>query len=98
MKVGDKIKMAHSKQAKKRIVQSAKRQDANKTVRTYARTCMKNVDKAVEANDKALMASTFTAAMAALHKAVSKNIFKKNFAARNITKMAAKIRKANEAA
>lgn len=87
--------MAHSAQAKKRIRQSEVRNEANTALKSTVRTYMKKLDKAIEAGDKEAMALNFKLAMAGLHKAVSKNIFKKGFAARNISKMAAKIAKAN---
>lgn len=88
--------MAHTKQAKKRVRQAEVRRDANKQVKSKVRTYIKNVDKAIEAGDKDLIASSFKQAMSALHRAVSKKVFKKAFAARNISNMATKIRKANE--
>ncbi|MCP4355889.1 MAG: 30S ribosomal protein S20 [Proteobacteria bacterium] len=90
--------MAHSKQAKKRIVQADTRRDANKQFKTKVRTYIKNVDKALEEGDKEAIAANFKLAMSGLHRAVSKKIFKKAYAARNISRMAQSIRKANEKA
>lgn len=87
--------MAHSAQAKKRVRQSEVRNLANTKLRSEVRTYMKNVDKAIEAGDKEAIAKNFKLAMAGLHKAVSKNVFKKGFASRNISRMAASIKKAN---
>lgn len=87
--------MAHSAQAKKRIRQSEVRNEANTALKSTVRTYMKKLDKAIEAGDKEAMALNFKLAMAGLHKAVSKNIFKKGFASRNISRMASKIAKAN---
>lgn len=87
--------MAHTAQAKKRVRQNTTRNEANTAVRSEVRTYMKALDKAILAGDKDAMASSFKLAMAGLHQAVSKNIFKKGFADRNISRMAAKIRKAN---
>ena len=87
--------MAHSAQAKKRVRQNEVRNLANTKLRSEVRTYMKNVDKAIEAGDKEAIAKNFKLAMAGLHKAVSKNVFKKGFASRNISRMAAKIAKAN---
>lgn len=89
--------MAHSKQAKKRVRQAEVRKEANKQFRSEVRTYIKNVDKAIEAGDKEAIAANFKLAMSGLHKAVSKKVFKKAYASRNISNMAAKIRKANEA-
>ena len=87
--------MAHSAQAKKRVRQNEVRNLANTKLRSEVRTYMKNVDKAIEAGDKEAIAKNFKLAMAGLHKAVSKNVFKKGFASRNISRMAARIAKAN---
>lgn len=87
--------MAHSAQAKKRVRQNEVRNQANTKLKSEARTYMKNVDKAIEAGDKEAISANFKLAMAALHKAVSKNVFKKSFAARNISRMAARIKKAS---
>jgi len=87
--------MAHTAQAKKRVRQNEVRNEANRKLRSEVRTYMKNVDKAIEAGDKDAIAANFKLAMAGLHKAVSKNVFKKGFASRNISRMAAKVSKAN---
>lgn len=87
--------MAHTAQARKRVRQNAVRNEANTALRSTVRTYMKNLDKAIEAGDKAAISANFKLAMAGLHKAVSKNVFKKGFADRNISRMAAKIKKAN---
>ena len=87
--------MAHSAQAKKRVRQNEVRNEANRKLRSESRTHMKNLDKAIEAGDKEAIAKNFKLAMASLHKAVSKNVFKKGFASRNISRMAAKVSKAN---
>tara|TARA_Y100001960_G_scaffold32934_1_gene29295 strand:- start:190 stop:456 length:267 start_codon:yes stop_codon:yes gene_type:complete len=87
--------MAHTAQAKKRVRQNAVRNEANTALKSEVRTYMKNVDKAIEAGDKAAIAANFKLAMAGLHKAVSKNVFKKGFADRNISRMAKAIKKAN---
>lgn len=87
--------MAHTAQARKRVRQNEVRNAKNTALRSEIRTYMKNVDKAVEAGDKEAAAKYFKLAMAGLHKAVSKNVFKKGFASRNISRMAARIAKAN---
>lgn len=84
--------MAHSKQAKKRVRQAEARKEANKQFKSKVRTDMKKFDTAVQEGDKEAISLAFKQAMSSLHRAVSKKIFKKGFAARHISKMAAKIR------
>lgn len=85
--------MAHTKQAKKRVRQNEVNREANKHIKSTVRTYMKNVETAIEGGNKEEIAIAFKKAMSTLHSAVSKKVFKKSFASRNISKMAARISK-----
>ena len=70
--------MANIKSAKKRILTSAKKAEANKAVKTGVKTAVKKVRTAVEAGDKTAAAEALNAANSAIGKAERKGVFKKN--------------------
>ncbi len=85
--------MANIKSAKKRIMTSANRADANKAVKSSVKTAIKKVHKAVEAGDKEAAAAAFIAAEATIDKAASKGVFHKNNASRKVARLANTINK-----
>ena len=87
--------MANIKQAKKRILQTAKKTEANRMIRSRMRSHVKAAEAAIASGDKDAMKATFTTAMSQLHKAVTKGIIKKNAASRKISRLAAAVKAAN---
>ncbi len=87
--------MANIKSAKKRILTSAKKAEANKAVKTGVKTAVKKVRTAVEAGDKAAAAEALTAATSAIEKAQSKGVFHKNTASRKVSRLASSVSKMN---
>ncbi len=85
--------MANIKSAKKRILTSAKKAEANKAVKTGVKTAVKKVRTAVEAGDKAAAAEALTAATSAIEKAQSKGVFHKNTASRKVSRLASSVSK-----
>lgn len=85
--------MANIKSAKKRVLTSAKRAEANKAVRTGVKTAVKKVNAAVEANDKAAAAAALTAATEVIDKAASKGVLHKNNASRKVSRLATAVSK-----
>lgn len=94
--------MATASKAKKRTVRLASgrkraRQDvklnaANSSLRSRFRTMIKNVQKAVLAGDKTKAAEVFKTAQAAIDSVAAKGIFHKNKAARQKSRLSAKIK------
>ena len=85
--------MAHTKQAQKRIRQNETSRDSNKHIKSTVKSNLKAVDAAIESGNREEIAATFKKAMSSLHASVSKKVFKKSFAARKISNMAARIKK-----
>lgn len=85
--------MANIKSAKKRILTSAKKAEANKAVKTGVKTAVKKVRTAVEAGDKTAAAEALIAATSAIGKAESKGVFHKNTASRKVSRLAAAVNK-----
>jgi small subunit ribosomal protein S20 len=94
--------MATSSKAKKKTVRIASgrkraRQDvklnaANTALRSKFRTAVKNVQKAVAAGDAAKAADVFKAAQCVIDSVADKGIFHKNKAARQKSRLAAKVK------
>lgn len=74
--------MANSPQARKRARQAERNRTRNVGQRSYMRTTVKNVIKAVEANDKTAAEAAFKLAVPALDKAGRKGLIHTNKAAR----------------
>ncbi len=94
--------MATSTQAKKKTVriasglkrsrQNVKLNAANTALRSKFRTVIKNVQKAVDAGDKARAAELFKTAEPVIDSVADKGIFHKNKAARHKSRLSAKIK------
>lgn len=84
--------MANHQQTKKRIRQTARITERNRHARTTMRSTVKAAEAAIEAGDKAKIGETFKPAMAALHKAASKGLIKKETAARKVSRLSARVK------
>ena len=94
--------MATSSKAKKKTVRLASgrkraRQDvklnaANTSLRSRFRTAIKNVQKAVLSGDKAKAAEVFKSAQSVIDSIADKGIFHKNKAARQKSRLSAKVK------
>ena len=84
--------MANSSQAKKRVRQAAKRRLHNMSIRTEARTYIKNVIKAIEAGNKSEAQESFNKMVPVIDKVVAKGIFHKNKVARHKSRLSRKIK------
>ena len=84
--------MANSKQAKKRATQSEKRRQHNASRRSMMRTLVKKVVVAIEAGDKEAATLAFNAAVPVLDRYATKGLIHKNKAARNKSRLSAKIK------
>lgn len=89
--------MANSKQAKKRIRQTATVNERNRALRSRLRTVIKNTEATIDSGDKSLIPAAFKNAMSFLHKSVRDGIMKKATASRTISRLAARIQGKGEA-
>ena len=76
----------------KRVRQDAKLNAANTALRSHFRTVIKNVQKAVDAGDKAKAAELFRSAQPVIDSVADKGLFHKNKAARHKSRLAAKVK------
>ncbi len=87
--------MANIKSAKKRVLTSAKKAQANKAVNTTVKSAVKKVRTAVEAGDKAAAQEAFRAAEVTIDKAATKGVLHKNTASRKVSRLASAVDKMN---
>ena len=77
---------------RKRARQDVKLNAANSALRSKFRTAVKNVQKAVQAGDKARAAELFQSAQKVIDSIADKGIFHKNKAARHKSRLSAAIK------
>ncbi|MEN9586447.1 MAG: ribosomal protein [Pseudomonadota bacterium] len=77
---------------RKRVRQDVKINAANTSLRSKYRTAVKNVEKAVLAGDKTKAAEAFATAQSVVDSVADKGIFHKNKAARDKSRLAAKVK------
>ncbi|MDQ6684052.1 MAG: 30S ribosomal protein S20 [Pseudomonadota bacterium] len=77
---------------RKRARQDVKLNAANTALRSQFRTVIKNVQKAVDAGDKAKAAEAFKIAQPVIDSVADKNLFHKNKAARHKSRLSAKVK------
>ena len=83
--------MANHKSAEKRIRQTVKRTERNRFYKTRIKNITKSVLEAVESNDSEKANENFKKANKYFQHCVSKNILKKNTAARKISRLHKKV-------
>ena len=84
--------MANHKSAKTRINRNNKRSIINGARRSRVRTFVKKVIAAVLDNNKEAAAAAFKVAESELMRAVNKGVFKKNTAARTVSRLSKKVK------
>lgn len=84
--------MANSLSARKRARQAERHRKQNASERSYVRTAIKKVLKAIDAKDKEAAQAAFKDAVPAIDKSVSKGIMHKNKAARHKSRLNAHIK------
>jgi small subunit ribosomal protein S20 len=77
---------------RKRVRQDTKLNAANSSLRSKYRTAVKNVEKAAATGDKAKATELFAKAQAIVDSVADKGIFHKNKAARDKSRLAAKVK------
>ncbi|MGL4953277.1 MAG: 30S ribosomal protein S20 [Culicoidibacterales bacterium] len=83
--------MANIKSQVKRIKTNEKRRLSNQAFKSSMRTAVKNVEKAILANDKDAATTALVLAYKKLDTAATKGIVHPNFAARNKSRLASKV-------
>ena len=83
--------MANSKQAEKRIRQTARRTKVNRMRRSRYRTFVKKVEAAIAAGDKDAASSALTDAQPIMHNAVTKGIVHRNTVNRKLSRLAKRV-------
>ncbi len=79
--------MANIKGQMKRNLTNEKRRAANSAFRSSLKSALKNVEVAVENNDKEAATTALSVAYKKLDKALAKNIHHKNFVARSKSRL-----------
>ena len=85
--------MANIKSAKKRILVDRRNAERNKAIKSKVKTCIKKVDAAIAAKDKAAADSALVAAISEIDKAASKGVYHKKTASRKISRLTLAVNK-----
>jgi len=80
--------MANIKSARKRARQAVVRRDHNMSLRTAARTAIKDVKKAIAAGDKKAATAALVKSQAVIDRIASKGVMHRNAAARQKSRLA----------
>jgi small subunit ribosomal protein S20 len=80
--------MANIKSARKRARQAVKRRTHNMSLRTVARSAIKDVKKAIAAGDKKAAAAALVKSQAAIDRVASKGVLHRNAASRQKSRLA----------
>lgn len=83
--------MANSKQAEKRIRQTARRTGVNRMRASRYRTYVKKVEAAIESGDKEAATSALKSAQPIMHNAVTKGVAHRNTVNRKLSRLARRI-------
>ena len=83
--------MPNMKNAKKAVRQNPKKNELNNNFKASMNTAIKNVEKAVIANDKEKANANLKVAIKRIDKAASKGIVHKNYVARNKSRLTIKV-------
>ena len=85
--------MANIKSAKKRIITSRKRAEANKSVKSSVKTSIRKVYAAIDSNDKANAETALKAAISTIEKAGSQGVYHKCNASRKVSRLTKAVNK-----
>jgi small subunit ribosomal protein S20 len=80
--------MANIKSARKRARQAVKRREHNMSMRTAARTAIKDVKKAIAAGDKKAATAALVKSQAVIDRIASKGVMHRNAAGRQKSRLA----------
>ena len=84
--------MANTPQSKKRARQNDRKLEVNKARRSRIRTFLKKVEEAITSGDKNSATSALKSAQPELMRGVTKGVYKKNTAARKMSRLSARVK------
>jgi small subunit ribosomal protein S20 len=84
--------MAHHRSAKKRIRQTTRRTDVNRSRVSRIRTYVKKFDLALASGDKAAAEAAFREAMPELQRGVTRGVLHRNTVSRKLSRMSARVK------
>ena len=84
--------MANTPSAKKRIRNTLRKTDINKSRRSRIKTFVRRVEDAIESNDAKSAMDSLKAAQPEIMRGVTKGIFHKNTASRKISRLSSRIK------
>jgi small subunit ribosomal protein S20 len=84
--------MANIKSAKKRILQTRKKTEFNRFIKSRVRTKIKKIFGLIKSRDKGEAKINFLSFESDVSKAMSKGVFKKNTASRLVSRLSKKVK------
>lgn len=84
--------MANTPQSKKRARQNERKLEVNKARRSRIRTFLKKVEEAITSGDKSAANTALKSAQPELMRGVTKGVYKKNTAARKMSRLSSRVR------
>ena len=87
--------MAHTRTARKRIRQTAKRTERNKSRISRIRTFVRKLEDALAKGDASAATVAFAAAAPELQRGVTKGVLHRNTVARKISRLSSKVKTLN---
>ena len=84
--------MANTASAKKRVRQTIKRTEIQKSRRSRIRTFVRKVEEAIEAKDSKIASECLKAAQPELMRGVTKGLFHKNTISRKLSRLSARVK------
>ena len=84
--------MANTPQSKKRARQNERKLEVNKARRSRIRTFLKKVEEAISSGDKNAANTALKSAQPELMRGVTKGVYKKNTAARKMSRLSSRIK------
>ena len=84
--------MANTPQSKKRARQNERKLEVNNARRSRIRTFLKKVEEAITSGDKSAANTALKSAQPELMRGVTKGIYKKNTAARKMSRLSSRVK------
>ncbi len=84
--------MANTPQSKKRTRQNERKLEVNKARRSRIRTFLKKVEEAISSGDKNAANTALKSAQPELMRGVTKGVYKKNTAARKMSRLSSRVK------
>ena len=84
--------MANTPQSKKRARQNERKLEVNKARRSRIRTFLKKVEEAISSGDKHAANTALKSAQPELMRGVTKGVYKKNTAARKMSRLSSRVK------